>query len=467
MAYSSEKPTEALSKFAASLRFEDIPADVIESMKLYILDTLGCGLLGSKDPRNGALVEVVRRMGGTSTSTVWGYDLLTSPSSAALVNGSFVHSYDFDDQCQDVGLHAGACAIPAALGYAEYRRGVTGRQLLTSCVAGYEVAMRAGHAVGLEPLRRGWHPAGFNGTFAAAVAVGKLIDLDQTKMGDAIGLASTQGAGLMGVQYGSDAKGMNCGRAAQGGVMAALLAELGFKGISEALERPYGGYAHTLADSPDLSRITAGLGTSYLTLEKLALKAYPGVRWVHCPIEAMEEILAKHPLRAQDIRRITVLETRIGVDHVGWDYAPEGVTSSLCNAAFAIALLLLKGSNDPRLYNLTLVNDPEILSLCSKVIVRVDEERERTLPNSMGAVVKVETVKGEILSATVEEPKGTPGKRPMSKADVERKFLNIVDDEEVSDSVREIVYDLEGVKDSSELGAALARGRLATPQRLN
>jgi len=466
LAYPFGKPTAALSKFASELRYEDIPAGVIESMKLYILDTLGCGLLGSKDPRNTPLVEVMRRLGGTPTSTVWGTDLLTSPASAALVNGTFVHSFDFDDQCQDVGLHAGACAVPAALGLAEYLGGVTGTQFLTSCVVGYEVAVRAGNAVGLQPLKKGWHPAGFNGTFAAAVAAGKLMGFDAAKMMDAIGLAATQGGGLMSVQYGSDAKGMNCGKASQSGIYAAMLADAGFKGITDVLELPYGGYAYTLAESPDLSKITEGLGARYLTIEKLALKAYPGVRWVHAPLEAVEEIVAKNRVRPEDIRRITVSETSLGLDHVGWDYKPEGVTSALCNIAFAISLLLIKGGNHPRLYNAGSISDPEILNLNKKVYVEVDEELERSHPNSMGATVRIETKRGEILTASVDQPKGTPGTRPMLKSEIEAKFRSIVEDDGLSDVVTELTYGLEGVKDCRALAAALRVDKLRNAQRI-
>jgi aconitate decarboxylase len=466
LGYRADKPTQALSKFAVELRYEDIPSIVIENMKLHILDTLGCGLLGAEDPRNSAPVEVARQLGGTPASSVWGSEVMTSPTEAALINGTFARSFEFDDHCQDIGVHPGACVVPSVLGFAEYLGGTSGVEFLTSCVAGYEIGVRVGLATGLEPMKRGWDSAGFNGALAAAAALGRLWKFDQTKMMHALGLAATQGAGLMSVQYGSDALGMNSGKAAQSGVYAAMLANLGFRGVADVLELPFGGYLSTLGENYEFERITEDLGTRYMALEKIALKAYPGASWTHASLEAVEEIEARNHVQAEDVSRIVVRQTSLGLDHVGWDYKPEGITSALCNIAFAISLFLVRGSNHPGLYNVSSLWDPDILGLCKRISVELDEQLERTDPDSIAAAVRLETKRGEILTARVDNPKGAAGTRPLTKEAVERKFRNNVEDPEFADVVTDITYGIEALRDCRRLGAVLRRNRVGPAQKI-
>lgn len=448
-------PTALLARFASELAFESIPPEVVQKVKLYIMDTIGCGIFGSRDPRNKILVKVLQGFGLSQVSTVWGTELKASPADAALANGTFVHSLDFDDQCQEVGLHAGACTVPAAIGVAEYLRDVDGKRLITSCLAGYEVSIRAGSAFGLEPVRRGWHPAGFNGTFGAAAAAGRMLGLDEDKMVHAFGLAATQGAGLMSVQYGSDAKGMHAGKASQSGVYAAALARDGFKGILNVLEIPYGGYVSTLADKYDLSKITEGLGERFMVSEKLALKAYPGVRMTHVPIEVTERIVSENSVKAGDVDRIIVRVTAIAKDHVGWDFKAEGVTSALSNIAFGVAVVLVKGAASPVFYKEEVINDPMILEMTKKVLVEVDEEMEKKEPYGMGATVIVRLKNGKTLTMTIANPKGTPSLRPMSLEDAKKKFRSLVGDDKQSEDVISLVDGLEGLRNCSELARTI------------
>ncbi len=450
-------PTTEMSEFASKLEFEDISADVLERVKLCLIDSLGCGLFGARDSRSRILTEVLWNIGrgNGSPATVWHFGFKTSPSDAALLNGSYIHSFDFDDQCQEVGVHAGACVVPASIAIAEHKGGITGKEFLTSLTVGYECAIRAGIAFGLSPLGDGWHIAGFNGTFGSTTSAGRLLKLNPDEMMNAIGLGATQGAGLMSVQYGSDAKGMHCGKAAQSGVYAALLAQKGFKGIKNVIELPYGGYVSTLSDSYDLEKITLEIGSKYVLNEKLAFKKYPSVRMIHAPVEATQRIMQLYKLSPDDIKQVIVKITKIGKDHVGWKYEPEGITSALSNLPYGVAVMILEGNLSAIHYTDEWIHNSGVINMTARISVEVDEALEKQDPFSMGATVEIMTRDGNRYTEKIDYPIGTPGKRPMSREEILGKFRQLVGTNENADRILNLVENLEKIQDVKELALLL------------
>src|SRR5262249_41559319 len=161
----------------------------------------------------------------------------------------------------------------------------------------------------------------------------------------ALGLAGTQAAGLMAVQYGAMAKRMHAGRSAQSGLYAALLAETGFTGIRDVFESPYGGFCTTFSRSHDrfrLDELTAGLGEQVETMG-VALKFYSCVGSNHTTLDALRNILARRPFGPDEVERIVVHGSQVTVEHVGWPYRPQGLTAAQLNLPFCVATLLLEG----------------------------------------------------------------------------------------------------------------------------
>jgi len=451
-----DSATAVVAEFASSLEFDSIPSNVLEGVKLYLLDTIGCGLYGATDRRSRILSNIVKRLAGKPSSTVWNSSFRGSPLDAGLCNGTFVHCIDFDDQCQEAGLHAGSCVVPAALGVAEFIGNVTGREFLTALVAGYETAIRVGLSIGLEPVKTGWHLPGFNGTFGAAAAAGRVLRLDTKTMTNALGLGATQGAGLMSVQYGSDAKGMHCGKACQSGIYGALLARDGFKGIPDVLEAKYGGYCVTLNKDYNLMKTLDGLGERYITLEKLALKAYPGVRMIHAAVEAVGHLVEENSISRSDVKEVTVQVTTLAKNHVGWEFNPEGVTSALSNLSYGVAVMLVKGTIGPEHYTDESIRDEEVLKMTKMVKVQGTEEMDAKGSAHMGAKVTIYLTDGRSFVETIENPKGTPGVRPMTKQDVVSKFRRLVANDERSYRIIEVVEKIEEMNDVSAFATLLA-----------
>src|SRR5580692_1095142 len=268
--------TRAIAKFVSELKYEDIPAAVIDRIKLLILDSLGCALYGSDLEWSRILRSTLGKIDVTKACGVWGTAERLSAPHAALVNGTLIQSFELDDVHREGVLHVGAVTLPPLVAVAEIRPGMSGRDFLTAAVAGYEIGPRVGMCMGPEHIGQGWHSGATVGVFSAAAGAAAGLRLSEEQTVHALGIAGTQSAGLMAAQYGSMVKRMHAGRAAQSGLYAALLAEAGFTGIVDVFESPYGGFCSTFSRSTDrfnLNDLSSDLGEQWESL-RISLKFY-------------------------------------------------------------------------------------------------------------------------------------------------------------------------------------------------
>jgi 2-methylcitrate dehydratase PrpD len=163
-------------------------------------------------------------------------------------------------------LHVGAVTLPPLLAVAELRPGMSGRDLLTAAVVGYEIGPRVGMCMGQEHIVQGVHSGATVGVFSAAADAAAALRLPANTVVHALGIAGTQAAGLMAAQYGAMVKRMHAGRSARSGPYGALLAENGFTGITDVFESPNGGFCTTFSRSQDRfnrAELTAGFGEHF------------------------------------------------------------------------------------------------------------------------------------------------------------------------------------------------------------
>jgi len=231
--------TRQLAHYAVTLRYGDIPPEVIARAKDCLLDIITVALYGSTKPWSQKVVQFVKGQGLSGFSTVLGESRRVPAHLAALANGTMAHAFELDNVRQPgAGVHPGATAFVPALAVGEVRK-VTGKALLTAFVAACEVMGRIGVAAGNSLEKRGFHAPGSTGTFGAAVAAGRLLGLDENKMVHALGIAGSYSGGLMEFsrcQEGAMIKRLHLGKAAEGGVTAASLARRGFAGPDSVLE---------------------------------------------------------------------------------------------------------------------------------------------------------------------------------------------------------------------------------------
>ena len=452
--------THGLAQFVSALRYEQIPAEVRERLKLLILDAFGCALYGA----DLEWCRILRRTVADKDDScaVWGTRERMSAPHAALVNGTQVQSFELDDVHRAGVLHVGAVVLPALLAVAELKRNVSGREFLAAAAAGYETGPRVGLCMGPEHIGQGWHSGATVGVFAAGAAAARGLKLDTGKTVHALGIAGTQSAGLMAAQYGAMVKRMHAGRAAQSGLYGGLLAEQGFTGIENVFEAEYGGFATTFSRSTDrfhLDELTAGLGTSWQTMG-VALKFYSCVGSNHTTLDALRALKDEHKFRAEDVERIVVHGSQVTADHVGWKYEPSGMTAAQLNLPFCTATLLIEGDCFVDQFKPGVERDPKRMALAERVEVIADPQITALGAKHRHRVrVEVALKGGRNLQMQEEAPRGSEQKF-ASTADVVAKFEKLaaraLPGRRLGE-LRDAVLKLEELGDAARLAQLLAQ----------
>ncbi|MGB9880111.1 MAG: MmgE/PrpD family protein, partial [Anaerolineae bacterium] len=291
-----------------NLRFEDLPAEVVQATKNQVLDLLGVALGGSGEAGIGELLDLIREWGGTAQSTVIRYGDRAPAPNVAQVNATMAHALDFDDVHEDAIMHPGVVTIPTALAMGEYVGGMTGRELITCVVLGTDLICRLGLATrpGENIHKYGWHLTSIYGFLTAAAVAGRVLGLDEDRLTSAIGIGYHQSAGNgQAVKDGVLTKRMGPGFAVRGGIMAALLAKRGVTGARNILEGRAGMYHvyHGASFSRDI--LLAELGERYETMN-VSIKPYPCCRGVHPFIDAGLSLATRYDLRPADIDKVLI-----------------------------------------------------------------------------------------------------------------------------------------------------------------
>lgn len=454
-------PTRTLGAFAAGLSFDDLPAEVRHQGTRAILDTIGCGLFGSRLPWCHAVLGMVGRWSGSGPVPVWGTDARVAPDAAALANGTQVHSFEMDDLHKEAIIHPGGVTVPALFAVVDSSdRTISGAEFLTAAIAGYEVSIRVGMATGVGLLHRGWHNNGVLGTFGGAAGAGRLLALSPDAMTDAIGMAASQSAGLMSAQFSSMIKRIHAGRAAQSGLYAAALAKQGIRGIRDVFETEYGGFPATFADAYELEQLTVGLGEQWRT-EAIGFKPYAACGSSHTSIDAALDMCRADGVRAEDIVSITVESSTATAKHVGWPYAPDTVTTAQMNLPFAVASAFLFGAVSVDAFTDERLTDPRVLELAGKVRVVGDEAidaKGRTYRHEIR--MRVELADGRVIDRAVPHARGSEH-HPLNDEELDAKFLELAQhavSAAQAERLRGALRNIEAVGDMREISALLVPG---------
>ncbi|QBS36686.1 MmgE/PrpD family protein [Thermaerobacter sp. FW80] len=388
-----QRVTQPLAEWCATASVDDLPDEVVATVKLVTLDGIGCALFGPTTPWGRIVADFVRTEASRPEVRLWGAGgFRTSAADAALVHGTYIHAFEMDDVHPVAVIHLASQVLPAAFAMVELRaaaaRGdrsrpevppipVDGHELLQALAVGMEVGSRIGMVTGARQLARGFHPSPNTGVFATAATAARLLRLDPQTTAHALGIAGSGGGALMAAQYGAMVKRVHAGFSARAGVVAALLAARGLTGTPNVLESPYGGFARALADVEDVSDVLADLGSRWMLLG-VQIKAYPCCGSNHTSIDALRSILAERPdLRPEDVDHIEVRCTTATWHHVGWPYQPNGILAAQMNLAYTLAALLVDRALFVEQFAEDRLADPRILALVSRIRVVPDPNLDR------------------------------------------------------------------------------------------
>jgi 2-methylcitrate dehydratase PrpD len=303
----AEKPgnTRTLAEFVVGLKYEDLPAAVVEQAKIFTLEAVGHVVHAHAQPVSQLLVNYTRELGAAPQASVLGADLKTSVAEAAYVLGSLAHA----DELESYGTLPGTGLIPpiaAGLAVGEYRRS-SGRDYIAALVAGIEMQGRLGMA-GIGACDRGFMGISLVGPGGAAVTAGRLLGLDVARMQYALGAAlplgngSTRGCGSMAHVH-------EAGVPSRTGVFSAQIAASGFTSCPDYLDGAHSWgmqYAGDTGARPyDEARLTDKLGHPlFFEMCGVAPKYYGSCGLTHQTIHGTIDIMRENNLGPGDIASI-------------------------------------------------------------------------------------------------------------------------------------------------------------------
>ncbi|WP_019121678.1 MmgE/PrpD family protein [Brevibacillus massiliensis] len=435
-----------LADFIVRTRYADLPDEVAAFTKLCILDWLGSALAGTAALPVRMIDELAKELGGSSQATLVTGGV-SSVTHAALVNGAASHVVELDDIHKASIIHAATVVIPAALAVAEWKR-KSGKDLITAVAIGYDVCFRIGEAVSPSHYRY-WHNTATCGTFGAAAAAAKLLELDEQQIVHALGNAGTQAAGLWEfIVDGAMSKQLHTGKAAMNGLLAALLAKKGFTGPSRILEGERG-FFRAMTESCDETRIVDGLGSSFKITEN-SFKIHASCRHTHPAVDLALKLRRERGIGPQEVRRIRVGGYQ-SVLAITDNPDPQTVYAAKFSLQFCVALALVKGRAGLADFSEEMLHDPAVRSLMERVELALDPAVDAAYPDRWGSSMEVETVQGETLQLVADYPKGDP-ENAVTAAELTEKFhlLSAHLPKEARQRYVDLVLGLEEVSDLTQ-----------------
>jgi 2-methylcitrate dehydratase PrpD len=414
--------TVRLAEYAAGLRYDDLPPDVVQRAKDCVTDTVAVIAQGSSLPWSRIVARYAQRVGAGGNSHIIGVSGTTVQAfAAALANGALAHAFESDNLTMPgAGVHPGATLLPPALAVAQ-EQSSGGRELIVAMVAGFEVMYRIGRATKHSNERRGFHAPGTTGPFGAAVAAGKLLKLDAAGMTNALGIAGSLACGLMEFARsgtGAMVKRLHLGRAAESGVLAASLAADGFTGPSSVVEGD-AGFLKVFCTEWDVSDLTRDLGHEFVT-RNLCLKRFPVHMTAHTAVQAIMELQSEHGFAGTHVDRVTVAGSQrmATINNIP---EPTDIMMAQYSIPFCVALALFRDPRDPSSYDGSALADANIRAMCRRIEVTVADPPLRTPGASLVTICLRD---GQVMAREVNEFEGTPS-RPLGRAALRDKFTTL------------------------------------------
>jgi 2-methylcitrate dehydratase PrpD len=413
-----------LAEWASRLTFADLPADVVASTKLRVLDVLGLSLAGSETPFGRSTRAAALAMAGAGPSRLLGTGDRVGVAIAAFANAACAQALEFDDTHNESIVHMSSPSVAAALALAE-TQSVAGREAITAIAIGNEIACRVGVVAPGQFHRRGFHPTGLFAPFGVTYLAARLLGLDADATARAAGICGSTAAGLLECWVdGTHAKFLHSGFAAQSGIAAALLARAGVTGPPTVFEGRFGLFASHLPDTVPkrFDRIADRLGTHWES-RNASFKPYPAAHVLHPYVDAILRARAQHRITASDVEQIDcpVAEFNVSIvcEPLAEKLAPASDSHARISLQYTLAEALYAGQLGKSAYSAANLRHPEILALARRVRYHVDPEFPG--PGRFKGAVRIALRGGRVIEDTQEHNRGSV-ENPMTAGELRAKF---------------------------------------------
>jgi 2-methylcitrate dehydratase PrpD len=395
-------------EFIHALTWEDLPAAVRGQARRCLLDTVGTAIAGRKTQMSQITHDFATLVFGGSSAWLWQDGRQVSPPGAALANAMTIDSFDIHDGHKLVKGHAGAAVVPAvfatlALGAGEP---ISGKELLTSLVVGYEIALRAG--IALHATACDFHTSGAWNALGCAAVTSRRLRLSPSLTREALGIAEYHGPRsqmMRDIEFPTMVKD-GSGWGAMSGVSAGLLAAGGFTGAP----------AITI-EGADVAEYWADLGSRWRILETY-FKPYAICRWAQPSIVAALGLMKEHHL---DVRQITRM--RVYSFYEATCLAcrrPQNTEEAQYSLPFPLAAALVHGRLGVEELIGENLHDPAVLALSDSIELINDPALSAQFPERRFARVELHTRSGKVYTSQETEANWEPSDPPSDEELLEK-----------------------------------------------
>jgi len=434
----SEKTTEQLASFAASLSYDAIPSRVREQCKNLLLDTLACALAGHAGEETGQVSRFAATLATSKESSVIGGGNL-SLAGATLLNGYLITAVTMCDIHRSTLTHVTPEVVPPALLIAE-RDNLSGRDLLVALAAGFEVTTRIGVASDYPAFRaRGYHGPGVFGAFGSAAAAGRLIGLSDEAMARAFGLAGSQAGGTFAAWGTPTVKFHQC-RGALSGLMAALLAEQDFLATREFLTAKDGGLFNTFSNGGHPEMVTNDLGKIW-ELEQIALRLWPSASSIQGMNTALFDALDERAFKLKDIKSAKIRLAPTVFNLHGKLSKYKAKFDALISAHYTAAIIIQDHVLTLEQFTPERYDDPAIRKAAAELI---DIQPDESLKD-VQSTVEFELTDGSKIAKRCDFPRGS-AENPLTRAQIETKLRTYANNRLSPQAIDRIIAGVAGLE---------------------
>jgi 2-methylcitrate dehydratase len=439
--------------YACGLSYESLPQEAVDAAKMFIFDSFGCAIGGSKTEDFKILEQVFRDIGGSGVCSVIGSSLKTDVRSASLINGVAIRALDYNDVYWKQDPSHPSDLLPAAFCVGE-SEGRNGKDLIGAAVIAYELEMRMCEAAFPGIREVGLHHATLT-QFVSPVVAGKMLGLEAEQIANAIGIAGSHNVTLGSVTAGTLTMMKNTvdPMATEAGVMAALMAKGGFKGPTQIFEGREGLF-DTIGEEWRPEALTHDLGQTFKIVD-CSIKPFPSEALTHAPISAVLDLVIEHDLTSEQIESIDIYTLKRAAEILADEkkYVIDSRETADHSLPYCVAAAVANRRLTPAEFSPASLSDPAILQLVPKVHAKLEPSFESRFPAEQPCRVSIQLTNGEVFAQERSFPKGDPRDR-LSTDEQKLKFSGLAQgilDQDEQEKFFDVIQNLENLPSIRDL----------------
>ena len=413
---------ETIAEFVSTLKYEDIPSDVVTYVKLLMIDTFGCIMPSITEPHAASVRAALEKLPNPPDATLWGTGEKASIDHAVMYNGCLIHGLDYDDTHGGAIIHPSSIVVNAAVSLGE-QLGKDGKDILTAMVAAYEVLLRLGEACRGKMHTHFFHPTGIFAPFGTICVESSLEQVDRNTMVNALGLAGNFAAATM--QFSVDgtwSKKLHPGWGAHAGLYAMRFAKEGYLSSPEIFEGPQGLFMSHIGTNEYLEETFSDFGARWFTKE-IAFKFYPVCHMMHSHLDLLLHLMEEEHIGSGDIEEILAVLYPRAADIVALPPEkkkhPANDYLMRFSIQYSLAMAALTGRLSMREIDMEYLDQEQVQQMIERIEVKTDPtvDVEGHFPGN----IRVKLKDGRVFERSQRYEVGSP-ENPAKKEDVLRKF---------------------------------------------